>query len=105
MLDAIPDPDPDSYRRGDVAAPKSGSFRINLVFALLLAIGYPLAITGVCQLALLHQARGSAVASGGSGTASPQQGALHRSGKDRNLGNGRVNVQLQNPEARFSAKH
>jgi potassium-transporting ATPase KdpC subunit len=39
--------------------------RIKLFLTLLLGIGYPLAITGICQVAFPHRANGSLVRSGG----------------------------------------
>jgi K+-transporting ATPase ATPase C chain len=39
--------------------------RINLFFTLLLGIVYPLAVTGICQVAFPHQANGSLISQGG----------------------------------------
>lgn len=42
----------------------SPGLRINLFFTLLLGIVYPLAITGICQVAFPHQANGSLISQG-----------------------------------------
>jgi K+-transporting ATPase ATPase C chain len=42
----------------------SPALRINLFFTLLLGIAYPLAVTGICQVAFPHQANGSLIPRG-----------------------------------------
>jgi potassium-transporting ATPase KdpC subunit len=43
----------------------SPALRINIFFTLLLGIVYPLAVTGICQVAFPHQANGSLITQGG----------------------------------------
>jgi K+-transporting ATPase ATPase C chain len=41
------------------------ALRINIFFTILFGVVYPLAMTGICQLAFPHQANGSLITSGG----------------------------------------